>query len=131
MMTAVAIGAGLLLLAWVGERTSRPTPIHEALSAPSKIGAEKPTASAPALISAPTPRANEPVYLNTATESDLRRLPGVGPKRAQSILALRAKQGRFRRIEDLLKVHGIGRTTLARLRPLVELDPPAMDAGAD
>jgi competence protein ComEA len=44
---------------------------------------------------------------------------------------LRAHLGRFRAIEDLLKVKGIGRATLKRLRPLVRLDPPpAPDAGA-
>jgi competence protein ComEA len=32
--------------------------------------------------------------------------------------------GRFRAVEDLLKVKGIGRATLKRLRPLVRLDAP-------
>jgi competence protein ComEA len=53
---------------------------------------------------------------------DLRRLPGIGEKRATAILALRARLGRLRAIEDLMKVKGIGRATLKRLRPLVRLD---------
>jgi competence protein ComEA len=62
---------------------------------------------------------------------DLRRLPGIGQKRADAILALRTRLGRFRAIEDLLKVKGIGRATLKRLRPLVRLDPVApLDAGS-
>ena len=70
--------------------------------------------------------------LNAATEADLRRLPGVGPKRAAAILAVRARLGHFRSVDDLLKVKGIGRATLRRLRPLVRLDPPAVlvDAGS-
>jgi competence protein ComEA len=73
---------------------------------------------------------DDPVVLNEATEGDLRRLPGIGAKRADAILALRARLGRFRAVEDLLKVRGIGRATLRRLRPLVRLDPPPSDAGS-
>jgi competence protein ComEA len=79
------------------------------------------------------PRAtpDDPVYLNQATLSDLRRLPGVGAKRAQAILALRDRIQHFRQIEDLLKVKGIGRSSLRKLRPLVRLDlaPATSDAG--
>ena len=62
------------------------------------------------------------VVLNNATEEDLRHLPGIGATRAKAILALRAKLGRFGRVEDLLRVKGIGRRSLLRLRPLVVLD---------
>lgn len=72
----------------------------------------------------------DPVVLNAATQDDLQRLPGIGAKRAQAILQLRAKLGRFKQVDDLMKVRGIGRTTMKRLRPLVRLDPPASpDAG--
>jgi len=66
----------------------------------------------------------DPVYLNQATAADLHRLPGVGPKRAEAIIALRTRLGHFRQIEDLLKVKGVGRSSLRKLRPLVRLDPP-------
>jgi competence protein ComEA len=62
------------------------------------------------------------VILNRAGEEDLRRLPGVGHSRAQAILTLRAQMKKFTRVEDLLKVKGIGRRALARLRPLVRVD---------
>lgn len=65
-----------------------------------------------------------PVGLNTATLEDLRRLPGIGPKKAAAILALRAKLGRFRRAEELMRVKGIGRGTFKKLRPLVKVDEP-------
>jgi competence protein ComEA len=100
-------------------------------------------ANAPAAESAPSPAPHagqgsaspdDPVILNSAASEDLRRLPGIGQKRADAILALRARLGRFRAIEDLLKVKGIGRATLKRLRPLVRLDPapasPSTDAGS-
>jgi len=64
--------------------------------------------------------------------ADLRRLPGVGNKRALAILSLRDKLQHFRQIEDLLKVKGIGRSSLKKLRPLVRIDAQAapVDAGA-
>jgi competence protein ComEA len=64
------------------------------------------------------------VILNLATEADLQRLPGIGPTKARAILALRERLGKFRRVEELLKVRGIGRRTLARLRPHIAVDPP-------
>jgi competence protein ComEA len=74
----------------------------------------------------------DPVFLNQATLADLRRLPGVGAKKAQAILALRDRLRHFRQVEDLLKVKGIGRASLKKLRPLVRLDLLALpqDAGA-
>jgi competence protein ComEA len=70
-----------------------------------------------------------PVFLNHADEIELRRLPGVGAKRAEAILALRRRVGRFHRVEDLLRVKGIGRAAIKKWRPLVRLDAPAADAG--
>jgi competence protein ComEA len=73
---------------------------------------------------APTPgvAADGKVILNLATEEDLKRLPGIGRSRAQAILALRERLKKFSRVEDLLKVKGIGRKGLARLRPLIRVD---------
>lgn len=64
------------------------------------------------------------VILNLAGEEDLRRLPGIGPSKAKAIIDLRGKLKKFRRVEDLLRVKGIGRKKLARLRPLLLIDPP-------
>ena len=67
----------------------------------------------------------EPVYLNHASVDELRRLPGVGPKRAEAILVLRQRLGRFQRVEDLLRVKGVGRAAVKKWRPLVRLDAPS------
>lgn len=64
------------------------------------------------------------IVLNLASAGELTKLPGIGPKRAEAILALRQRLGRFRRVEDLLRVKGIGRKMLERLRPAIVLDPP-------
>ena len=63
-----------------------------------------------------------PVALNAADAAELRRLPGVGAKRAEAILALRQRLGRFRRPSDLLRVKGIGPRTLERMLPHLVLD---------
>ncbi|MFQ5569407.1 MAG: ComEA family DNA-binding protein [Rhodothermales bacterium] len=57
--------------------------------------------------------------LNQATASQLQRLPRIGPKLAERILAYREEHGPFRRVQDLVQVRGIGEKTLARLKPLL------------
>jgi competence protein ComEA len=64
------------------------------------------------------------VILNTATAKELTRLPGVGAKRAVSIVKLRERLKRFRRVTDLLRVRGIGVRRLRRMAPHLVLDPP-------
>jgi competence protein ComEA len=118
----------------VAVMASAPRPPAEPASAASPVVAA-PALSAPAAESPPASRGRaspeDPVFLNSAGVDDLRRLPGVGEKRANAILALRARLGRLRAVEDLLKVKGIGRVMLKRLRPLVRLDPKsAADGGA-
>jgi competence ComEA-like helix-hairpin-helix protein len=58
------------------------------------------------------------VDVNTATEAQLVELPGIGPSKARAIIAFR-EQRPFRRVEDLMRVRGIGRGTFRQLRPLV------------
>jgi competence protein ComEA len=64
------------------------------------------------------------VILNRADLAALRKLPGIGPKRAEAILALRAKLKRFRRPTELLRVKGIGPKSLVRMQPHFVLDAP-------
>ena len=67
--------------------------------------------------SAPT----EAVNVNTATLEQLVTLPGVGPARAQAILDLRKQLGGFKKLEDLMRVKGIGRKTFQKLAPMMKL----------
>lgn len=77
---------------------------------------------------APTSTAFAPdgrLVLNLATAVDLDRLPGIGTKKAEAIVSLREKLGgRFKRFEELLRVRGIKRKQLDRLRALLVLDLP-------
>ena len=62
----------------------------------------------------------ELINVNTASASELERLPGIGPKKAQAILQTRG-EAPFASIDDLQRVRGIGPKTLERLRPLVTI----------
>lgn len=62
---------------------------------------------------------DEVIDLNTADAYDLDRLPGIGPSKAEAILAYREEHGPFQRVDDLLSVSGIGEVTLENLRPYV------------
>ncbi len=55
------------------------------------------------------------ININEAGPEELVQLPGIGPSRAQAIIAERDKR-RFRRIEDIIRVPGIGRKTFGRIR---------------
>lgn len=140
----VFLATGLVALAFIGRTGiagafgSPPAAVMMAVDASAEIASAVANPVVPAVPTAPSPHgqatADGPVILNTADVSDLRRLPGIGEKRANAILALRSHLGRFRAIEDLLKVKGIGRATLKRLRPLLRIDAPAVplvpDAGS-
>jgi len=65
--------------------------------------------------------ASGPLDLNTATMEQLDALPGVGPATAKAILDERKRRGRFRSVDDLLDVRGIGPAKLDALRDLVKV----------
>ena len=59
------------------------------------------------------------VNINSATQAELERLPGIGPGLAARIIAHRARYGPFRRVEHLLIVRGISERRFAQLRAMV------------
>jgi competence protein ComEA len=61
------------------------------------------------------------IDINKATAEQLTAIPGVGPTLAQRIVDFREKQGRFRRVEDLLKIKGIGEKSFQKIRPWVKV----------
>ena len=66
------------------------------------------------------------VDVNTADETELAQLPGLGTATARRIIDHRRAHGPFSATDDLLDVPGIGPATLDRMRPhLRPLQPPA------
>ncbi|UJP10880.1 ComEA family DNA-binding protein [Microbacterium sp. KUDC0406] len=61
------------------------------------------------------------VDLNSADQTALETLPRIGPALAQRIISWRDDNGRFRSVDDLLAVPGIGEKLLAGLRDLVRV----------
>jgi competence protein ComEA len=55
------------------------------------------------------------IDINSATQAELETLPGIGPARAKSIIDYRNTH-RFRRIEDIMNVSGIGPGIFANIR---------------
>ncbi len=65
--------------------------------------------------------AGERIDPNFADETELRRLPGIGPAKATTIVRDRRENGPFRSLEDLERVPGLGEKTVARLAPYLAL----------
>mgnify|MGYP005972778703 FL=1 len=81
------------------------------------------TTSAPASATSGTGQAKSAlVNLNTATEADFQTISGIGQKRAQDIIAYREANGRFKSVDDLKNVSGIGAKTLEKLKEYVTVD---------
>jgi competence ComEA-like helix-hairpin-helix protein len=60
------------------------------------------------------------ININTATMQDLMRLPGVGETTAEKIITLR-KERPFSRIEDVMRVKGIGKKKFETMKPFLNL----------
>ena len=59
------------------------------------------------------------VNINTATQSELETLPGIGASTASKILEYRQQHGKFNQIEELQNVSGIGEAKLANIKEYV------------
>jgi competence protein ComEA len=58
----------------------------------------------------------EKININTATVDQLQTLPGVGPSLARSILEYRQKVGKFKKIEEILNIKGMGEKKFQRIK---------------
>ncbi|WP_413362819.1 helix-hairpin-helix domain-containing protein [Lysinibacillus sp. 3P01SB] len=61
------------------------------------------------------------VNINTADETQLTTLPGIGPAKAKAIISHREEQGAFQTIEGLKEVSGIGDKTFGQLKDLIDI----------
>jgi competence ComEA-like helix-hairpin-helix protein len=61
--------------------------------------------------------------LNTATRAQLIALPGIGPKLADRMIAYRSAHRKFRTINEVRKIAGIGAKKFELLRSTIEVKP--------
>jgi competence protein ComEA len=81
-------------------------------------------ASHPAVAEGEAPASHKLVNINDATSAELARLPRVGAKLADRIVAHRKEHGPFRRIEDLMEVKGVGEKFFSTLKPYLTVSGP-------
>jgi competence protein ComEA len=56
------------------------------------------------------------ININTATQTELESLSGIGPVYAKAIIQYRLENGPFEKIEDIQEVKGIGPVTFEKIR---------------
>lgn len=59
------------------------------------------------------------ININTASLSELTSISGIGNVKASSIIEYREKNGKFKTIEDITKVSGIGQATYKKIKDYI------------
>jgi competence protein ComEA len=94
----------------------------EEANMPVRLALAPPTKEKPPPVRANTSKKlaalDQPIDVNAASQEELQKLPGIGPKLAQRIADERDRS-RFKSVDDLRRVSGIGPKTLEKLRPFV------------
>ena len=62
------------------------------------------------------------IDINIATADHLEKLPGIGRKTAETIIAFRTENGPFRRVEHLMLIRGISEERFIELRPYIRAE---------
>lgn len=61
------------------------------------------------------------ININNATQTQLEELPGIGPSTALKIIQYREENGKFKSIEDIKKVSGIGESKYSKIKDLISV----------
>lgn len=68
-----------------------------------------------------TKASSHKISINRATVDELQTITGIGPAMAQRIVRDRKTHGRFKKIDELMRVKGIGKKKFAKIRPHITL----------
>lgn len=64
---------------------------------------------------------NSKININIATQAQLELLPGIGPSTANKIVDYRSEHGKFKSIEDIKNVSGIGNSKFDKIKDLITI----------
>lgn len=64
---------------------------------------------------------NGKVNINTADATGLQEIPGIGPTKAEKIITYRNTNGKFKSIEDITNVNGIGTKTFQSIKEYITI----------
>ena len=62
------------------------------------------------------------ININTASVAELQELPRIGEKVAQRIVDFRKTHGKFKRIEEIMKVQGIGEKIFQQIKDRITVE---------
>ena len=66
--------------------------------------------------------AEKSININTAGINEWVQLPGIGEKTAEKIIQLRNERGKFRRVDELMDVKGIGEVKFNKIKKFLYID---------
>jgi len=61
------------------------------------------------------------VSINTGTKEELMTLPGIGESKANNIIKYREENGKFKNLEDIMNVSGIGESAYSKIKDYIKL----------
>ncbi len=112
MVTAIAFTALMVLPAFAAVPVKDASTVQAPVESKAKEMASSTKATAPDMVS---------VNINTASAEQLQSLKGVGVAKAKAIIDYRTQNGKFKSIDDLANVSGIGAKLIEDNRHLIEL----------
>lgn len=68
-----------------------------------------------------TSKDNGKININIATSEELEKIPGIGPAKASAIISYRDEYGKFKSVDDIVNVSGIGKKTVEKMVDFIEV----------
>ena len=114
-----------------GEKTVAPTtqPVKELTDITTSKAIKSTTSAKTVTTKVTTTAVTEKIYIdiNSAEADELTQLKGIGEVLAGEIISYRINNGRFRNIEEIMKVNGIGEEIFADIRDHIFVIDPVYD----
>lgn len=92
-----------------------------AIDNPNTQGSQTQTSNSSKTSNNSTSSKNTIVNINTASQTELETLPGIGPSTALKIINYRKENGKFKSIEDIKKVSGIGDAKFEKIKSFIKV----------